>query len=203
MRVLLLAVLALALVLLAASQLALPGIAERRVADRLTERGGEASVSVSAFPAARLLLRDGGRFEVRARGLDLELAERTEVFDRLDGFDEVDVEIDDFTAGPFALDTFVLTRAGPAAPYRMVSRGETVPADVVEFGAGRLGLPGGGILGDLAGEALGDFPVPFAFELELASDEGRIVVVSGGGTVAGLPAGPLARLLTAAIVERL
>lgn len=203
MRVIVVAAVALLLVVIGASQLALPGIVERQTANRLTERGGEASVSVSAFPAARLLFGDGSRFEVQASGLDLELdVEETEVFDRLDGFDEVDVAIDDSSTGPFALESFSLTRSG-RAPYRLTSRGDAVPADVVEFGAGRLGVPEGGLLGDLTGLALGSTPVPFALDMEVASEDGRIVVVSGAGTVAGLPTGPLARLLTAAIVVRL
>ena len=39
--------------------------------------------------------------------------------------------------------------------------------------------------------------------MELRSDGGRVVVVSGGGTVAGFPTGPLAELITSAIVVRL
>jgi hypothetical protein len=202
MRLVVIAIAALVLVVVVASQLALPRIAERQVTNRLTAGGGEASVSVSAFPAARLLFNDGARFEVRASGLDLDLTRQTEVFDRLDGFGEVDIAIDDFSAGPFALQSFTLIRSG-SAPYSFTSRGQAAPADVVDFGVDRLGLPGGGILGDLAGQALGNVPVPFALDLELASNDGRIVVVAGGGTVAGLPAGPLAQLLTAAIVVRL
>jgi hypothetical protein len=202
MRVALIAIAGVLLVVLAGGQLALPGIAERQVASRLTEGGGEARVSMSAFPAARLLFNDGARLEVRASDLDLGLTERTEVFDRLDGFGEVDVAIDDFSSGPFALDRFRLTRSG-SAPYRLTARGDAVPADVVAYGVGRLGLPGGGLLGGLTGQALGSAPVPFTLDMELASDDGRILVVGGGGTVAGVPAGPLARLLTAAIVVRL
>ena len=39
--------------------------------------------------------------------------------------------------------------------------------------------------------------------MELTSDDGRVRVVSGGGTVAGVPTGPLAELLTSAIVVQL
>ena len=39
--------------------------------------------------------------------------------------------------------------------------------------------------------------------MQLTSDDGRVLVTSGDGTVGGLPAGPLAELLTAAIVVRL
>jgi hypothetical protein len=39
--------------------------------------------------------------------------------------------------------------------------------------------------------------------MELTSEDGRIQVVSGGGTVAGVPTGPLAELITSAVVIRL
>ena len=37
----------------------------------------------------------------------------------------------------------------------------------------------------------------------MTSDGGRIEVIDGGGTVAGLPTGPLAELITSAIVIQL
>jgi hypothetical protein len=39
--------------------------------------------------------------------------------------------------------------------------------------------------------------------MQLTSDGGRIQVLSGGGTLAGFPTGPLAELLTSAIVVQL
>jgi hypothetical protein len=190
-------------VLLIAGQLVIPGLAERRVEDRLTEGGGEAHASVSALPAARLLLGDGDRFEVTASGLDLDLDENVEVFDRLDGFGEVEVAVTDTHAGPFEVESFELIRDAPA-PYRLVSTSTTTAADMAAYGADVLGLSG-----PLAGIALGevfeqaDATIPIELDMELTSDDGRIEVVGGGGTVAGLPAGPLAELITATILVRL
>jgi hypothetical protein len=42
-----------------------------------------------------------------------------------------------------------------------------------------------------------------ALNMELRSESGRVVVASGGGTVDGYPTGPLAELITSAIVVRL
>lgn len=190
-------------VLLVASQLLLPGLAEREVEDRLTEGGGEADVSVSAIPAARLLFDDGDRFQVTASGLDLDLDERIEVFDRLDGFGEVDVAVTDTDAGPFAVESFALTRMAPA-PYRLVSSSTTTAADLAAYSAATFGFAG-----PLAGIALdevfetADATIPIELDMALTSDGGRIEVVGGGGTIAGFPAGPLAELITAAIVVRL
>jgi hypothetical protein len=189
--------------LLVATQLVLPGLAEREVEDRLTEGGGEARASVSAIPAARLLFGDGDSFEVTASGLDLDLDENVEVFDRLDGFGEVDVAVTDTHAGPFEVESFELTRDAPA-PYRLVSTSTTTAADMAAYGADVLGLTGplaGIALGELFGRT--DAAIPIELDMELTSDDGRIEVVGGGGTIAGLPAGPLAELITATILVRL
>lgn len=183
---------------LVTSQFAIPGIAESGIEDRLTEAGGEADVSVSAVPAARLLFDDGDRLEIDASGLDLDLDQETEVFDRLDGFGEVEIAIRDFTAGPMRIETFELSRRD-SDPYRLTSIGQASPADLVEVGADSLGLPGGG----LAGLLLDNEPVPIELDMELTESDGELEVVSGGGTVAGISTGILGELITEAIVARL
>lgn len=186
-------------VLLVASQLVIPGLVASSVEDRLTKDGGSADVSISAFPAARLLFDDGDRLEVSASDLELDRAERQDAFDQLDGFDEVDVEIGGSELGPVTLERVRLTRRSRDRPYRLEADGDTSPADVVSFGAGALGIPGGG----LAGLAFSDTPVPVALDVELKTRDGHADVISGGGTVAGLPTGPLGELITEAIVARL
>jgi hypothetical protein len=190
--------------LLAASQLAIPPLVERRIEGRLAEGGGSAEVSVSAFPAARLLFDDGERIAVAGSGLDLSLPEPGGgVFERLDGFDRVDIALRDFRAGPFSVSSFELERAGSSAPYRLATRSHTTPARIARYGADRLGVPGAPLLGLVAQNALGDRPIPVALEIGLESEGGRVVVVSGGGTIAGYPTGPLAELITSAIAVRL
>jgi hypothetical protein len=189
---------------LAASQFIIPPLVEHRLEARLTEGGGRADVSVSAFPAARLLFGDGSRISVKGSGLDLALAEPGGgVLDRLDGFDRVDVELSAFHAGPFAVSSLRLTRDGGSAPYRLASRGQATLAALATYGADRLGVPGAPLLGFVTHRALGDRPIPVALDVELESERGRVVIVSGGGTVAGYPTGPLAELITSAVVVRL
>lgn len=186
-----------------AGQLALPRLAEDEVESRLTEGGGEAEVSVEAVPAARLLWGDGDRFSVRGTDLGLDLSEDPEVFSRLDGFAEVDVALDDFRAGPFEVESFALRRDGDG-PYALRSSSTTSGAELLEYGAERLGFAGAPLvrfLAERSREATRRYPVELDMELE--SEDGRIRVVSGGGTVAGYPTGPLAEILTAAIVVRL
>ncbi|MET0128585.1 MAG: hypothetical protein ABW249_08345, partial [Solirubrobacterales bacterium] len=82
--------------------------------------------------------------------------------------------------------------------------GSTSPGSLVDYGI-ESEIPGGG-LADLALDLFGietDADVPIDLEMQLTSDDGRVLVTSGDGTVGGLPAGPLAELLTAAIVVRL
>jgi hypothetical protein len=193
---------AVVVVALVASQLLVPGIAERQTEDRLEAGGGTASVSLSAFPALRLFFDDGSRFEARGSGLDVDLNQRVDVLSRLDGFSEVDVLLDDLIAGPLEVSSFQLTRDG-SDPYRLVSSARASPAELVDLGADALGLPGGELFGGLAGQALGDAPVPIELDMELASGDDGIEVTSGAGTVAGIPTGPIGELITAAIVSRL
>jgi hypothetical protein len=196
-----------ALVLLAAvglAQLVIPPIAENRIEDRLTAAGGTANVSMSAFPAARLLFGDGSRISVTGAGLDLtDEQESGEVFSNLDGYDRVSVELESFRAGPFALGSFDLSRPGPAAPYHLVARGRTTPTDLAAYGAERLGLPGGTLLSFLGDQVLDRQYIPIRLDMGLESEGGRIVVVSGTGKVAGVPTGPLAQVITSLVAVRL
>jgi hypothetical protein len=195
--------LAVLVALAAVSQLVIPPLAENRIESRLTDAGGSADVSLSAFPAARLLFDHGEEVSVSGSGLDLALDQQANVFDDLDGFDEVDISIDRFRAGPFQVRAFELTRHGSAATYHFVTRGNTTAGAIASYGASRLGLVGGPLLGAIAAGVTGNRPIPFDLDMLLRSEDGRVVVVSGGGTIAGIPAGLLARVLTAAIVVQL
>lgn len=196
-------IIALIAALLAGAQLLLPGIGEGQIEDRLTENGGTAEVKLSATPAARLLWGDGDSIRVSGSGLELELSEDPEVFDRLDGFGDVEVSLSDFRAGPFDVASFELTRDGDG-PYAVRSVSSTTAAELLEFGADSLGIPGSGLLGAFAAGAPGaNRPIPVRVDMQMESDDGRVRVTSGGGTVAGYPTGPLAQLITAAIVVQL
>jgi hypothetical protein len=192
------------LAILGISQLVIPPIAEQRIEDRLTAAGGSADVSLSAFPAARLIFGEGSRIGVAGERLDLTAEQESgEVFSNLDGYDRVAVDLDHFRAGPFTLARFDLTRAGPAAPYHLVTQGRTTPADLAAFGTSQLGLPGGTLLSYLGDEVAGGDPIPIRLDMNLESEDGRIVVTAGTGTIAGIPTGPLAQLITSVVVVQL
>lgn len=204
MRKLLLAVVAFLVLALVAIQLFLPGRVASDVEARLTEGGGEAAVEVEALPAARLFWSDGDRIEVRGSDLVLDVENDTAVLDRLDGFDQVDVALERVEAGPFAVERFELRRAGDGA-YTLRSDATTSGTELLQFGAEELGPLAGPIAGFLGEQAPEETSEEFDVELDaqLESDDGRIEIVEGGGTVAGYDVGPLAELITAAVVSRL
>jgi hypothetical protein len=185
------------------SQILVPSLGEREIEDSLTAGGGEAEVTLGAFPAVRLLAGDGERFEVEAHDLELALDPSEEVFKRLDGFAIVEISIADSKAGPIELERFELTRDG-GSEYRLSADGTTSTSSLVDYGI-EAEIPGGGLAGmalDLFGIET-DYVVPIDLDMELISDEGRVQVVSGDGTIGGVPAGPLAELITSAVVVRL
>jgi hypothetical protein len=206
MKRLLLWGLAAIVVLAVASQFALPPIAEHAASDRLTSGGGSADVELSAFPAARLLFGDGDRIAVTGSRLDLSASGvESGALEDLDGFDQVAISLRNSTVGPVTLRGLSLTRDG-AGPYSLRSIAYTSPADLVAFGAGKLGPLAASALRFGAGQALGssaDDRIPIHLHMRLIDDGGRIVVVGGSGSVAGVPTGPLAELVTTAVAVRL
>jgi len=198
--------LALVAVLAAGGQLALPALAERRAQDRLEQGGGRASVEVRAVPAVRLLFGDGDRFEAEGRGLRVDVREEGGDLDRLDGFDSVRVHLTALEAGPLAVREFDLARPEGAGRYALRLVAVTTPREVAGFLGSQAGGFLGGVFGDLAAGGLpggGDSRVPLRLRAQVQSRDGRASVGSARGTVAGVPAGPLAELVVTAVLERL
>jgi hypothetical protein len=203
-RRVLLVVAAVIVALLVVGQLALPSLAGQRIEDRLTDEGGTADVEISSFPAVRLLFSDGQSIDVTGAGLDLQHEEDDPaVFDKLDGFDEVDVELSNSRVGPFEVSRFSLTRDG-SEPYSLEGTATTTGAELADFAAEQIGLPSGPLFRFLVGQLpAGSADVPVRLDMELASDDGAIRVVSGGSTIAGIPTGPLGAFITTLVVVRI
>jgi hypothetical protein len=192
---------------LVVSQLLLPRYVEGRIEKRLTRNGGVADVTVKALPAFRLLAGHGDRLTIRGSdlGLDLEGGE-PRLWKRLDRFDAVDIRLRDIRTGPFRTQAFALTRPEHADAYRVSLRSEVSIAELAQYAASRI-LPGG-LGGALAGLSAGALPgsrqpVPIVTDMRIVSDDGRPEVVSGGGTVAGLPVALAVEIIGSAVAKRL
>jgi hypothetical protein len=193
------------LVLLVASQLALPPYAAHRLEKRLTKHGGQANVELSAFPALVLLFGDGGKLHMTASGLSVDLAPgQQDVFKQLDGFSDVSVDVRASRAGPFTIRDFRVVRARDHV-YDVLVSGDGTAGDVARYAGSRLGGSFGQALAGLATSALGGFdqPVPFDARMQIATGSGAPVARNVVGSVAGLPAGPLAQVVANSLLNGL
>jgi hypothetical protein len=194
------------LIILGITQLVLPPFLAGKVEDRLEARGGTAHVDLDAVPAVRLLAHDGDRFELDGRGLEFPLDQDQSVFDKLDGFDEVNVRLADVKAGPFTVRKFALTRDDGQSDYVITSAGTSSVAQVSTYLSSGLPPLFSSLLAGLSRGVTGkaaDQPIPFTLDARFASDGGEPRFVSGTGSVAGIPAGPFAALLVQSVVSRL
>jgi hypothetical protein len=201
-----LAVAGLVLVLLLASQFALPPIASHKIEDKLTAQGGSAHVSLHAFPALRLLWHHGSSIDVTGSGLHVDLGTgKQKVFQNLDGFGKVHIHLTDVTAGPFDTRSFALDRNKGSADYNLALQASVRPSDLATYLGSQAGGALGGLFGGIAGGLVpgGTQPVPVSVNATVQSRGGNPVVQSGGGTVAGVPVGPLLEALAVAVVARL
>jgi hypothetical protein len=192
-------------VLLTVVQVGLPIYLESRVEDRLTDDGGTAQVDLDAIPSPRLLLEDGDRLSVRGGGYRLPLVSPEErVFERIDGFDDVDVDVTSFRVGPFGVDRFRLTREG-GRDFNMHMDGSVEGRDLAAYAGGELAGELGELFGRIGSELVPGSrqAIPVSLDATLESRDGRPRVKEVDGSVAGVPAGPLAEALAAAIADRL
>ncbi len=200
------AALAAAIVLVVvAAQVFLPGLGEGAIEDRLTDRGGVADVSLNAIPAIRLLWGSGDSLEITGSGLelDIEVEEDPRAFEDLDRFGDARIVITDSDAGPVRIDNFILTQTGDD-PYVLGMRGTTSLSDIAEFAAGNASVPGSGILGTILNfTGVGGADLDIDVDMELVSDDGRIQIPRAAARSPGFPTGPIAELVTSAIVLRL
>ena len=182
----------------------LPPYVEGRIEDRLEEHGGFADVRLRAVPALRLLAGHGDRLEIEGSGLEFDFDDPDrDAFERLNKFDHVEIELTDVEAGPFETSHFRLEATGDRT-YRIDVDATATVRDLAAEGGAQFG-PLGELIGGLAGGSVpfSTQPVPVRFDGEVEARDGDVRVVSGAGRVAGLPAGPVARLVTNAILSRL
>ncbi len=185
------------------AQVLIPRIGEARIARRLAENGGEAFVVLEAVPATRLLRRSADRITVRGRKLRIGMSTENGGLAALDAFDAVDISLVEFTTGPFQISSFQLFREGPG-PYLMRAEAQTSGRALLDFGGEQIALLSTPLLTAVArGAPLGGRSFPVSVEVELISADGLLRVATGGGTIGGYPAGPIATMIAGAVARRL
>jgi len=197
-------------VLGAVTQLVIPGFVERHIESKLKEQGegGEAVVDAKAFPAARLLFGNGDRLEVRGRGLTVDFDRRTDdPLGQLKGFDEVDIDLEDLTAGPVDVRAFSLIKNEEDTSYYLRMESETTPLALAEAIGGELGgelgrLIAGAATSTLPNAGTTDLPIDMEGQVN-RGDGGTVDVDAVRASVAGVPAGPFAEAMVQAVLERL
>jgi hypothetical protein len=142
---------------------------------------------------------------VTGRGLRVELGTgRQKVLQNLDGFGAAHIQLADVTAGPFDTSSFTLDRDSGSRIYDLGVHASFTPAALASYLGSSVGGSLGGVFGGLAGGFLGGTqPVPVVVRARLESDGGNPRVLSGAGSVDGVPMGPLLEAVAAAIVARL
>jgi hypothetical protein len=195
--------LAAVVLLLAGAQALIPRLAAGEAEDRLTADGGSADVSIQAFPAVRLLFGDGHRLKARGNGMRLDLEDERVSLEDLDGFDEVDVDLSGFQAGPMQVARFVLKRPSQDRPYRVSVDAAATPQELADQFGEQIGGSFGSFLARLGAGLLPDNPLPVTLDANVQTANGQIQVTGADASVAGIPAGPLAALIVSAVVQRL
>ena len=188
--------------LLVVSQFVIPPLAEKKVRDRVTEHGGTADVNLSAIPALELLLGKGDKLDLEASGLSVDLdAKQEEVFKKLDDFGEVRIAITSSRAGPFTISAFRVRKTAPNR-YAVAIAGDGTAGDVARYAGSRLAGGFGQALAGLATSALGGFDraIPFNATMVIDTSSGSPRADNVSGSVAGLPAGPLAQVVANALL---
>jgi hypothetical protein len=198
-------VVAFLILVLAVTQVAIPALAARHIQHNLTKHGGTAHASLHAFPALRLLFGHGDSIKVKGDGLTVQLGTgKQHVLHKLDNFGSAHIHLTNVTAGPFFTRSFQLDRTRGSKAYDLRLDASFRPAALASYLGSSVGGGLGGLFGGIAGGLVGGSePVPVRVDAQLVSEGGNPRVVSGAGTVAGVPLGPILEAVAAAVIARL
>lgn len=206
MRRVLLLTAALVVLALVAAQLALPGLAERRLRSDLEPNGSRVRVDVEAFPAIKLLWQRADRVEVEVSDYtsadEAEGRSLADLLARTKATNELDVHVDVLADRRLRMQDVRLRKDGDVLIAEVALR----TADVDAALPARLRVTGS----DAEGITVAGVTSVFGAELRaqarvLADDEGRIVLRPEGIPLASLVTVPVfsdARIAAEAISAR-
>ncbi len=123
-----LAALTLVVLVLGLAQALLPGIAADRISSKLGRYGKVERVSVSAWPAVKLLWGDADSVHVRARALTISPARVASLLAEADGAARMDVSVREATLDSVALQDAMLRKRGPRLSAEATITGAAVAA---------------------------------------------------------------------------
>lgn len=176
--------------LLVASQLVLPGIAERRLRERLERVGTVTGVDVDAFPALTLLWDRADRVDVRMSDSTARRTRLADLLDRTRRAGEVDARVERVRIGLLSLRDLRLRKRGDA----LRAQASVDEADL------RAALPDGL---DVRPVAAGGGQLVFEGTARLLGRRlrARAVVTAHGGRLLLSPAVPFGGLLTVTVFQ--
>lgn len=173
-----LALLGLAVAALIGAQLALPRVAERRIAGDLRATGEVEHVDVSAFPAMKLLWDRADRVEVRMSEARAGTGKLAKLLRDTRATHELDARVERLQVGPLVLREIRLNKQGE----RLDGEGSVATADLA------AALPSGLAVRPLATEdgqlvleaTAGLFGLRAAFRARLLARDGALVIAPDG-----------------------
>lgn len=172
------------LVLLALAQLLLPRIAANRVSARVGRYGSVTSVSVSAWPALKLLWGDADSVHVRARSLSLKPAQVAKLLWEGRGAASLQISAQSLQLGKLRLSDAALSKHGHALSASGLASEAAVRAALpAGFGVTLLSSGGGQVEVRASG---GLFGVGASVDAVAFAHEGRLLAHPLGFLIEGL-----------------
>lgn len=176
------------LVAAAATELALPSMAENRLRDELASVGSVTSVDVSTSPGLELLFGSMDRATVEMSSASLhENGLGEDMLTKAEGVAVLEAQIDVLHAGPIDVEAVQLDKKGDS--LAVTGRLDVDAAESFMPGA-ELQVDEGRMIVDLSGLSL-PLPLPGPLQLEIVAEDGKLVARPLGAAAALLPAQPL------------
>jgi hypothetical protein len=170
--------------LLVLAQVILPKIAASRVSSRLRKYGSVQSVSVSAWPAVKLLWGSVDSVKVKAGRLKVSPAQTAKLLWEARDVSEMELTAASAQEGPLALSDISFHKRGPALSAQALAGEAAVKAALPEgFGVQLLGSEGGTVRVRASG---GLFGVGASVDAVAGASEGKLVVHPVGLLLEGL-----------------
>jgi hypothetical protein len=170
--------------LLAGSQVVLPILAERRIADDLAGAGDLERVSVEAFPALKLLLDRADRVEIRMGDARLAPGPLTTLLSGTREVGELDARAATLRIGPLLVRDVVITkRAGGFEGQALLEPEALAAALPPQVGFRPVGSDDGSLLLEATA---GLFGLRATVRARLSARDGALVIAPEGGLLGGL-----------------